>query len=158
MLVVLAIDAIALASFALSGRRVVYSRRIPELLTDAGSVRHRVLRVEGLLVRGSLYRLKDVCEFRFRITDYGDPRTLDVRYAIDDSSVLTPRDCVLPDTFCDAPGFELTATVEGTLERDSLGHLYLAGTQVMAKCPSKYEMRGSHGAWPRCPPIPVRAQ
>jgi cytochrome c-type biogenesis protein CcmE len=154
LLVVLAIDAVALASFALSERRVVYSRSVGELLAKPQSFRRAALRVEGLLVRGSLYRVKDVCEFRFGLAAYGDPRTLEVRYAIDEGTLLT-RDCVLPDTFCDAPGFELTATVEGTLERDSRGELYFEGTQIMAKCPSKYELRERH-EWPRCPPIPVR--
>jgi cytochrome c-type biogenesis protein CcmE len=155
LLVVLAIDAVALASFALSERRVVYSRSVPELLAEPRSFRRSALRVGGLLVRGSLYRMKDVCEFRFRLVGYGDPRTLEVRYAIDEGTPLTRRDCVLPDTFCDAPGFELSATVEGTLERDSRGGHYFAATQIMAKCPSKYELRERH-EWPRCPPIPVR--
>jgi cytochrome c-type biogenesis protein CcmE len=155
LLVVLAIDAIALASFAFSDRRVVYSRSVPELLAEPHSFRRSSLRVGGSLVEGSLYRVKGVCEFRFRLAGYGDPRTLEVRYAIDEGTLLTRRDCVLPDTFCDAPGFELSATVEGTLERDSRGELYFEGTQIMAKCPSKYELRERH-EWPRCPPIPVR--
>lgn len=154
LLVVLAVDAIALASFALSERQTIYSRSIPELLAEPQSYRRKVLRGQGLLVRGSLYRVKDVCEFRFHLIGYGDPRTLEVRYAIDEGTVLTRRDCVLPDTFCDAPGFELSVSVEGTLEGDSRG-LYFAATNIMAKCPSKYELRAAR-EWPPCRPIPVR--
>lgn len=152
---VLVIDAVVLAAFVSSEPRYVYQRAIPELVSDGGAPGARVLRVEGLLVRGSLYRLKDRCEFRFRLAAPGGAHELEVRYAIDEGILWARRDCVLPDTFCDAPGYELTATVEGTLERDERG-LYFTGTQIMAKCPGKYELRGQHGPQ-RCPPIPVRA-
>jgi hypothetical protein len=113
--------------------------------------------VEGQLVRGSLYRVKHACEFRFQLQAYGDSRALEVRYPIDEGYLWARRECALPETFCDAPGFELTAVVEGTLERDAQGHLYFAGTQLMARCPGKYELRQVHERWPRCSPIPVRA-
>ena len=50
---------------------------------------------------------------------------LDVRY---------PQ-CVVPDTFRDRPEAEVGVTAEGRLQRDGS----FEATQIMAKCPSKYE-------------------
>jgi cytochrome c-type biogenesis protein CcmE len=45
--------------------------------------------------------------------------------------------CVVPDTFKDVPGMEMGVTVEGELLADNT---FLA-TKVLAKCPSKYDMK-----------------
>ena len=45
--------------------------------------------------------------------------------------------CIVPDTFRDMPGQEVPVTVEGELLADNS---FLA-TKVLAKCPSKYEMK-----------------
>jgi cytochrome c-type biogenesis protein CcmE len=45
--------------------------------------------------------------------------------------------CIVPDTFKDVPGMDVGVTVEGKL---AAGGGFEA-SQVMAKCPSKYEMK-----------------
>ena len=156
LLVVLAIDAIVLGVFFSSDRRMIHHRSLSELVATDGPLPRRVLRVEGKLERGSLYRVKDACEFRFRLTEVGAPSALDVRYVVDEGYPWARRECALPDTFCDAPDYEVDGIVEGTLERDARG-LYFAATQLMTRCPGKYRYPSPHETWPRCAPIPVRA-
>jgi cytochrome c-type biogenesis protein CcmE len=45
--------------------------------------------------------------------------------------------CTVPDTFQDVPGMVVDVTAEGTL--DAAGHF--EASTIMAKCPSKYEMK-----------------
>jgi cytochrome c-type biogenesis protein CcmE len=45
--------------------------------------------------------------------------------------------CIVPDTFRDIPGMDVSVTAEGTLAASG----DFEATQIMAKCPSKYEMR-----------------
>jgi cytochrome c-type biogenesis protein CcmE len=46
--------------------------------------------------------------------------------------------CVVPDTFRDMPGMDVEVTAEGKLAGS--GATFVA-TSIMAKCPSKYEMK-----------------
>jgi len=156
LLALLAIDAGVLVAVFGSDRGVIYHRPLPELFADFDQLRYRRLRVEGTLEHRSLYRVKDACEFHFRITAPGSPRALAVRYVMDEGYPWSRRECGLPDAFCDAPGYELVAVVDGTLERDASG-IYFAATQVMARWPPWNRMYpGPHETWPRCGPIPVR--
>jgi cytochrome c-type biogenesis protein CcmE len=45
--------------------------------------------------------------------------------------------CIVPDTFRDIAGMDLGVTVEGELRPDGS----FEASQVLAKCPSKYEMK-----------------
>jgi len=45
--------------------------------------------------------------------------------------------CVVPDTFRDMPGMDVGVTVEGELQTDG----NFEASNVLAKCPSKYEMK-----------------
>jgi cytochrome c-type biogenesis protein CcmE len=65
------------------------------------------------------------CEYRFRIERGGSE--LGVRYA----------QCVVPDTFRDVPDVEIAVTVEGKLAASG----DLQATEIMAKCPSKYDLK-----------------
>ena len=85
----------------------------------------RRLRVEGNLVHGSLERRDQPCEYRFTIK--GKEAELPVRF---------PQ-CIVPDTFKDVPGMDIGVTVEGKLASGG----GFEATQVLAKCPSKYEMK-----------------
>lgn len=156
LLAMLAIDAVVLGALYLTEpRAVIYSRTVPELLANADAHRSRALRVEGALVPGSLYRLKDRCEFRFRLAaNSASAGSIEVRYPVDPGYPWSPRACGLPDTFCDAPGFDFTSTVEGELRHDASG-LYFAGTRVIARCSGAYRMRNDKHS-PRCAPIPTR--
>lgn len=118
----------------------VYAKNVDQIRAEAATLGSRRLRVEGNLVHGSLKHRDQPCEYRFTIK--GKEAELPVTYA----------QCVIPDTFRDVPGMDTGVTVEGKL---AAGGTFEA-TQVLAKCPSKYEMkersaRGEqmpHGATP----------
>ena len=103
----------------------IYSKGVDELVSERSKLASRNVRVEGMLVKGSLVRRDQPCEYRFRIAKNGSE--VEVRY---------PQ-CVVPDTFRDVPGMEVAVTAEGKLASE--GH-FQAST-IFAKCPSKYEMK-----------------
>jgi cytochrome c-type biogenesis protein CcmE len=103
----------------------VYSKNVDQVMAEGRSLGGRQLRVEGNLVHGSLTRREQPCEYRFTIK--GKEAELPVSYAR----------CIVPDTFRDVPGMDVGVTVEGKM--GAAGHF--EATQVLAKCPSKYEMK-----------------
>ena len=109
---------------------VAYSYSVDEVKAKAGELGDRQLRVQGGLVEGTLVRRDSPCEYRFLIRKLEkdgkldkNGQALEVRYPL----------CVVPDTFRDKAGVEVTA--EGRLAAD--GHLQ--ATKIFAKCPSKYD-------------------
>lgn len=123
----LAAGAAAVATFVLTGMqdKAIYSKPVDELLAQKDKFAGRPVRAEGNLVHGSLVKRDQPCEFRFTIAKNG--AELPVRF---------PQ-CVVPDTFRDVPGMDVGVTVEGELQADQS---FLASS-VLAKCPSKYEMK-----------------
>ncbi len=123
----------------------VYAKTVDQLMAEQGRLAGRPVRVEGDLVKGTLVHQDSPCEYRFRMVSKGIE--VPVRYA----------QCVVPDTFRDVPDMDVKVTVEGKLT----GQQFEA-TQVMAKCPSKYDMKeksrngeaAPHAAMP--PATPVR--
>ncbi len=103
----------------------IYSVTTDKLLAEKGKFADKNVRVEGDLVPGTLTRRESPCEYRFSIAKNGEQ--LAVRY---------PQ-CVVPDTFKDVPGMDVQVTAEGKLNAE--GHF--DATNIMAKCPSKYEMQ-----------------
>lgn len=125
----------------------VYSRGVDQLLDERAQLEQRIsagasedaeaakdekrrllsrnTRVMGMLVKGTLMRREQPCEYRFDIENGG--KRLSVRYA----------QCVVPDTFRDMPDMDVEVTVTGKLQE--AGHF--EADQIMAKCPSKYEMQ-----------------
>jgi cytochrome c-type biogenesis protein CcmE len=103
----------------------VYSKGVAELIAEKGRLKERNVRVVGTLVKGSLARRQEPCEYRFRLS--GGGQLLEVHY---------PK-CIIPDTFRDMPDYDVEVTTEGHLTADGT---FLAH-QIMAKCPSKYEMK-----------------
>jgi cytochrome c-type biogenesis protein CcmE len=104
----------------------VYAKNVDQVRAESASLMGRNLRVEGNLVHGTLERRDQPCEYRFVIK--GKDSELPVRYA----------KCIVPDTFRDVPGTDVGVTVEGKL---AAGGSSFEAAQVMAKCPSKYEMK-----------------
>ncbi len=102
---------------------VVYSKGVDELLAEADRLAGRSVRVEGTLVKGSLQRRDDPCEYRFLLERNG--AQIPVEY---------PQ-CSVPDTFRDVPYTDVVVTAEGRLAKSGS----FEATQIMAKCPSKYE-------------------
>lgn len=103
----------------------VYSVSADELLDKPSEYRGKSVRVQGKLVKGTLRHRAEPCEYRFSMARSSGP-SLEVRYA----------ECILPDTFRDMPGMDVEVTAEGALSDAG----YLEATQIMAKCPSKYDM------------------
>lgn len=107
----------------------VYSKGVNELLREKGRFESRTVRVVGTLVAGTLARRSDPCEYRFKMQKNDAVMT-----------VLYPQ-CVVPDTFRDVPGVKVEVTAEGQISADGTFRAH----QIMAKCPSKYQMRGKSG-------------
>jgi len=103
----------------------VYAKNVDQVKAEAAQLGGRRLRVEGNLVHGSLERRDQPCEYRFTIK--GKDAELPVRF---------PQ-CIVPDTFKDVPGMDIGVTVEGKLASNG----GFEASQVLAKCPSKYEMK-----------------
>jgi cytochrome c-type biogenesis protein CcmE len=119
--------AAAIAGLVLTGMQdnAIYSKPVDELLTAKAKFLGRPVRAEGMLVHGSLVKRDQPCEYRFSITKNG--AELPVRFA----------QCVVPDTFRDVPDLDVGVTVEGELQKDDS----FEASSVLAKCPSKYEMK-----------------
>ena len=133
----LAAGAAAVATFVLTGMqdKAIYSKPVDELLAQKDKFAGRPVRAEGNLVHGTMVKRDQPCEFRFTIAKNGVE--LPVRY---------PQ-CVVPDTFRDVPGMDVGVTVEGELQPDQS---FLASS-VLAKCPSKYEMKERAGRGEQMP-------
>ena len=103
----------------------IYSKGVDQVVGQGEKLSARTLRVEGTLVKGSLTRRDQPCEYRFRLSRNG--AEMKVHYA----------QCVVPDTFRDRPDIDVMVTAEGKLS--PAGHL--EATTIFAKCPSKYDMQ-----------------
>lgn len=127
LVVPLLMAAAAIVALVLVGMqdKGIYSKPVDELVSQKAKFVGKPVRAEGNLVHGSLVKRDDPCEYRFRIEKNGVE--LPVRFA----------KCVVPDTFRDVAGMDIGVTVEGELGADSS----LEASQVLAKCPSKYEMK-----------------
>jgi cytochrome c-type biogenesis protein CcmE len=127
LLVPLVMAAAAIVALVLVGMqdKGVYSKDVDVLLAEKAKFIGKPVRVEGSLVHGSLVKRETPCEYRFTIEKKGVE--IPVRYA----------KCIVPDTFRDVPGVDVGVTVEGELLADSS----LEASAVLAKCPSKYEMK-----------------
>jgi cytochrome c-type biogenesis protein CcmE len=102
---------------------LVYSKLVHEVLNKPDEFRGRELRVEGDLKQGSIKFRESPCEYRFVLGKQG--KEMPVRF---------PQ-CIVPDTFKDGVG--LSVAVQGKLTDDG----YFLANKVIAKCPSKYEMK-----------------
>lgn len=128
----------------------IYAYRVGDFLSR--DLREQEVRVQGLLVRGSLCKVEEGCGYRFALSDVYARAAGDASSPWSRPSLALSYDgCVIPDTFRDVPGYEITATVQG--ERCQSCHDFKA-TQVIAKCPSKYEMRSEGGVHLPASPIP----
>ena len=117
----------AVVFFVLEGMKdqAIYSKPVDELVANRARFAGRQVMAEGMLVHGTIVKRESPCEYRFTIEKSGTQ--VPVRF---------PQ-CVVPDTFRDMPDQEVGVTVEGELLADNT---FLA-TKVLAKCPSKYEMK-----------------
>lgn|SRR5688572_19768831 len=120
-----AIGALLALVFSSADDAAIYSVTVDKVVSERSTLSGRNLRVEGDLVKGTLRHRAEPCEYRFTMSRGG--QELKVRYA----------ECIIPDTFRDVPDMDVQVTAEGELTEEG----YLEATHIMAKCPSKYEMR-----------------
>lgn len=103
----------------------IYAKPVDELVKSKGKFQNREVKADGLLVHGSLQKRESPCEYRFQIEKNG---------------VAIPvsfKQCAVPDTFRDVPDMAVEVTVQGKLLADGS----FEASQIIAKCPSKYEMK-----------------
>jgi cytochrome c-type biogenesis protein CcmE len=115
--------------FSTGDNGAIYSVGVDQLMKEQAKYGQRNLRVKGFLVKGTLTRRDEPCEYRFKLEDQTNKSAV--------LAVQFPQ-CVVPDTFKDMPGMDVEVTAEGKLAAD--GRNFTA-TSIIAKCPSKYEMK-----------------
>ncbi len=122
--------------------KLTYSKMVDEVVGAEDDLGERNLRVQGILVHGSLVKREEPCEFRFKMRPKADPSgaPLDVRYSA----------CIVPDTFRDVKGMDVEVTAEGKLNAEASAS-YLDAKHIFAKCPSKYEMQQRQAAGEQAP-------
>ena len=141
LLVACLVGAIASTTLVLGLDRpqVVYAYSVSHFLKEPQ--RDTEVRLGGWLVHGSLCRVREPCEYRFRLKGESGEQ-LPVRY---------PQ-CVVPDTFRDVPGIDVSITVQGELCGNC--HTFTASS-IFAKCASYDISLGRSvpsGPPPECPP------
>ncbi|MGH7285478.1 MAG: cytochrome c maturation protein CcmE [Polyangiaceae bacterium] len=126
-----------IAAMALFGMKdnAIYSKPVDQLVAEKAKFTDKHVLAEGNLVHGSLVKRDSPCEYRFTIQKNGVE--VPVRF---------PQ-CVVPDTFRDVPDMDVGVTVEGQLRADNT----FDATTVLAKCPSKYEMKERAGRGEKMP-------
>jgi cytochrome c-type biogenesis protein CcmE len=129
--------AAGIVALVLTGMKdnAIYSKPVDQLVAEKAKFLGRSVRAEGNLVHGTLEKRDTPCEYRFTLTKNGTE--IPVRFA----------QCVVPDTFRDVPGMDVGVTVEGQLLADNS----FEATTVLAKCPSKYEMKERAGRGEQMP-------
>jgi len=98
---------------------MVYYKTVEEVLNERARFEGEPVRINGLLVKDSVRHKPGTDEFRFTLSKNG--KIIEVAYS-----------GILPDSM--EPGRELV--VQGTLEK---GTDRLEATEILTKCPSKYE-------------------
>ncbi len=157
MACVLAAGAGVALVFQIPATPLVYSRTVSAFLRHPD--RETRVRVRGYLVRGSLCKQPEPCEFRFRLRDALPDVPLSaagVSAAPEKSEAQAQlpvryASCTIPDTFgSDGCEPDPTITVEGELCETCD---WFEASQVLAMCPGKYEVGARYRPQPT--PIPV---
>ena len=143
----------AVLVLVLGGPRIVYSIDVGDLLANPQPSRiGRNIRIQGVLVSGSIVRRRARCEYLLLLRS-NEGSKLPVRYLPEPSS---NSNCELPDTMC-YEGTDFSVTVEGRAERTTAGILFTAHT-LFVKCPGKYfpvDSNGRRFTREDCKPIPI---
>lgn len=126
------ISALVLLNFKDS---TVYAKGVDQIVAEKSRWVGRSVRVEGILVRGTLKFREKPCEYEFDATKGG--QTVHIRYA----------SCIKPDTLRDDMP-EVGVTAEGKLQSNG----EFVASNVLAKCPSKYEMKDKAKGGPNVMP------
>lgn len=101
------------------GESMVYYKTVEELFVERARFEGEPVRVNGLLVEGSIQQKPGTDQFRFKLSKNG--KILEIAYS-----------GILPDTM--KPGRELV--VQGVIVK---GEDLFEASEILTKCPSKYE-------------------
>lgn len=115
------------------GEQMVYAKYVDELVRDQRQLEDRTVRLEGMVDEGSIENRPGTLEYRFRLSKGG--KTLPVHYT-----------GIVPDTFREGIG----VVAQGRLNRRGV----FVADQVIAKCPSKYEMQSKQALGAKAPHRP----
>ena len=110
-----------------AGSAFSYTQELGAVVASPESFAGDHLRLEGMLREGSVQSFVDPCEWRF-VIENDDNVALPIRF----------QRCVVPDTFRD--DFGVSVIVQGELEEFD-GQLSFLADELVAQCPSKYEMQ-----------------
>ena len=110
-----------------AGSAFSYTQELGAVVATPESFAGDRLRLEGKLRQGTVQSFVDPCEWRF-VIENEDGVALPIRF----------QRCVVPDTFRD--DFGVSVIVQGELEEFD-GHLSFLADELVAQCPSKYEMQ-----------------
>jgi len=113
----------------------IYSKGVDEVVQHGADLQSKNLRVQGTLVKGTLVRRESPCEYRFRLKKNGS------------EIGVSCAQRMVPDTFRDVPEIDVDVTATGKLAAD--GHFQ--ASEIMAKCPSKYDMKQRAAAGEKAP-------
>lgn len=129
--VILAVVGLVGSTFKAGQGALVYSKYVDEVMAEPSRYTSQgELRVEGMVQTGTVQNTTGSREFRFRVERNG--RSMPVHYV-----------GIVPDTFREGIG----VTVRGRL----LASGQFEAREVVAKCPSKYEMRAAQQRGERMP-------
>lgn len=109
----------------------VYSKYVDEVLAEPQRYVNTELRVEGIVAAGTVHNRAGSRDYEFSIER--NRRTMPVRYT-----------GIIPDTFREGIG----VTVRGRLQASGT----FIANEVVAKCPSKYEMQAARARGAQMPP------
>lgn len=112
---------------------LVYSKYVDEVLADPARYQTGEVRVEGMVEAGTVQNASGSRDFRFRIER--NHQGMPVHYV-----------GIVPDTFREGIG----VTVRGHLTPTGV----FEASEVVAKCPSKYEMRAASARGETMPTMP----
>jgi cytochrome c-type biogenesis protein CcmE len=115
---------------------LVYSKYVDEVLADRARFTNTEVRVEGIVSAGTIRNQPGSEQYLFSIER--NHRSMPVRYA-----------GVIPDTFRDGIG----VTVRGRLQPNG----QFVAHELVAKCPSKYEMQAAQARGTQMPPLGASA-
>jgi cytochrome c-type biogenesis protein CcmE len=126
LLIPLVMAAAGIVGFVLVGMqdKGVYSKPADVLLAERAKYVNKPVRAQGNLVHGSLLKKDSPCEYRFTIEKNG--AEIPVSF----------MGCIVPDTFRDVPNVDVEVTVAGALRPTG----QFEATEVLAQCPSRYDM------------------
>ncbi len=119
--VVVVLGALTYLMVSSFGETMIYYKTVNELLAEPQRFENRPVRINGVLVSGSIRQKPGTDQFRFKLKKQG--QILEVAYA-----------GILPDAM--QPDRELV--VQGKLQT---GHKLFVASEILTKCPSKHEAK-----------------